>query len=138
MALCLPNVHAASHVHRRHVGIDSRRDQNIPFLYSLQNCSPSVRIALSPRQRPQTQNRILQRVDDKNALTVLAFFCIVAFFTAFGIIMLVLDGVDPETSFGLIACMMNNVGIAFRAAGPTDSFAFLSNYSKIFPQAGCC
>jgi trk system potassium uptake protein TrkH len=70
-------------------------------------------------------------VDDKTALTVLSFFCIVAFFTALGIILLVLDGVDPETSFGLIASMMNNVGIAFRAAGPTDSISFLSNYSKI-------
>ncbi|MBX9744701.1 MAG: TrkH family potassium uptake protein, partial [Chlamydiales bacterium] len=64
-------------------------------------------------------------IDDKNALTVLAFFCIVAFFTVLGIICLVLDGIDPETSLGLIACMMNNVGVAFRAAGPTDSLTFL-------------
>ncbi len=71
-------------------------------------------------------------IDDKNALTVLSFFCIVAFFTAFGVIAFVLDGIDPETSFGLMACMMNNVGIAFRAAGPTDSLAFLSNTSKLF------
>lgn len=70
-------------------------------------------------------------IDEKNALTVLAFFCIAAFFTALGVLFLVLDGIDPETSFGLIACMMNNVGIAFRAAGPTDSFAFLSSASKI-------
>lgn len=71
-------------------------------------------------------------IDDKNALTVLAFFCIIAFFTTFGVILFVLDGMDPETSFGLVACMMNNVGIAFRAAGPTDSLAFLSNTSKLF------
>ncbi|MDP1608365.1 MAG: TrkH family potassium uptake protein [Chlamydiales bacterium] len=70
-------------------------------------------------------------IDDKNALTVLAFFCIVAFFTVIGIICLVLDGIDPETSLGLIACMMNNVGLAFRAAGPTDSLTFLSNFSKL-------
>ena len=70
-------------------------------------------------------------VDDKNALTVLAFFCIVAFFIVLGTVALVLEGLDPETSLGLIACFMNNVGAAFRAAGPTDSFVFLSAFSKI-------
>lgn len=70
-------------------------------------------------------------VDDKNALTVLAFFCIVVFFTAIGTISLVFDGIDPETALGLIACFLNNVGIAFRAAGPTESMAFLSPFSKI-------
>lgn len=70
-------------------------------------------------------------VDDRNALTVLSFFCIVAFFTILGTVSLVLDGIDPETSLGLIACFMNNVGLAFRAAGPTGSFAFLSLFSKL-------
>lgn len=70
-------------------------------------------------------------VDDKNALTVLSFFCIAAFFVVLGTAALVLDGIDPETSLGLIACFINNVGIAFRAAGPTDSCLFLSNFSKL-------
>jgi trk system potassium uptake protein TrkH len=70
-------------------------------------------------------------VDDKNALTVLSFFCIVALFTALGAMFLVLDGVDPETSLGLIASLLNNVGVGFRAAGPTNSLAFLSPLSKI-------
>jgi trk system potassium uptake protein TrkH len=70
-------------------------------------------------------------IDDKNALTVLSFFCIVALFTIIGTISLVLDGVDPETSLGLMACLLNNVGIAFRAAGPTESLGFLSPLSKI-------
>lgn len=70
-------------------------------------------------------------IDDKNALTVLSFFCIVALFTIVGTFSLVLDGVDPETSLGLIASFLNNVGIAFRAAGPTDSLCFLSPFSKI-------
>lgn len=69
-------------------------------------------------------------IDDKNALTVLSFFCIAAFFAILGTVLLVLDGIDPETSFGLISCFMNNVGLAFRAAGPTDSFAFLSPLAK--------
>lgn len=70
-------------------------------------------------------------VDDKNALTVLAFFCIVIFFTVLGTIVLVLDGIDPETSLGLIAALLNNVGMAFRAAGPTESLCFLSPFSKV-------
>ncbi|PIS02338.1 MAG: potassium uptake system, Trk family protein [Chlamydiae bacterium CG10_big_fil_rev_8_21_14_0_10_42_34] len=70
-------------------------------------------------------------IDDKNALTVLSFFCIIALFTIIGTFSLVLDGVDPETSIGLIACFLNNVGMAFRAAGPTESMAFLSPFSKI-------
>jgi trk system potassium uptake protein TrkH len=70
-------------------------------------------------------------VDEKNAQTVLAFFCIVILFAVFGTVLLVLDHIDPETSLGMTACFLNNVGAAFRAAGPTDSFAFLSIFSKI-------
>jgi trk system potassium uptake protein TrkH len=70
-------------------------------------------------------------IDDKNALTVLSFFCIVAFFTILGTASLVFDGIDPETSLGLIASFLNNVGLAFRAAGPTESMALLSPFSKI-------
>lgn len=70
-------------------------------------------------------------VDDKNALTVLAFFCIVVFFTTVGTLSLVFDGIDPETALGLIASFLNNVGIAFRAAGPTESMALLSPFSKV-------
>ena len=71
-------------------------------------------------------------IDDKNSLTVLAFFCIVAFFTIFGTVSLILDQVDPETSLGLMGCFLNNVGAAFRAAGPNDTFAFISPLSQIF------
>ncbi len=70
-------------------------------------------------------------IDDKNALTVLAFFCIVALFTIVGTMCLVLDGIDPETSLGLMASFLNNSGLSFRAAGPTESLAFLSPFSKI-------
>lgn len=70
-------------------------------------------------------------VDDKNALTVLSFLCIVALFTIIGTVSLVLDGIDPETALGLIASLLNNVGIAFRAAGPTESLCFLSPFSKL-------
>ncbi len=70
-------------------------------------------------------------IDDKTALTVLAFFCIVLFFTIIGTFSLVLDGVNPETALGLTASLLNNVGIAFHQAGPIESLAFLSPFSKI-------
>ncbi len=69
-------------------------------------------------------------IDDKNSLTVLAFFCIVAFFTVLGTVILILDGVDPETALGLMGCFLNNVGAAFRSAGPNDSFAILPPFSE--------
>jgi len=68
-------------------------------------------------------------VDDKNALTVLSFFCIVGFFVVFGAASLVIDGIDPETSLGLISSFLNNVGIGFR--GAESSLSFLSPLSKI-------
>lgn len=71
-------------------------------------------------------------IDDKSAQTVLSFFCIIAFCALVGTVLFVLDGVDPETSLGLVACFLNNVGASFRAAGPADSFAFLSTSSKVF------
>ncbi|MFN4175072.1 MAG: TrkH family potassium uptake protein, partial [Parachlamydiaceae bacterium] len=37
------------------------------------------------------------------------------------------DGVDPETALSLVACMVNNTGMTFRAASPIDSCAFLSD-----------
>jgi len=70
-------------------------------------------------------------IDDKNALTVLSFFCIVGFCIVVGTSTLILDGIDPESSLGLMACFLNNVGAAFRAAGPTGSFAFLTDPAKI-------
>ncbi|HSX10486.1 MAG TPA: TrkH family potassium uptake protein, partial [Chlamydiales bacterium] len=84
--------------------------------------------------RPESVRKLYigkTEVDDKNALTVLAFFCIVAFFTVLGTISLVLDGIDPGTSLGLIGCFLNNVGLAFHAAGPTESLGFLSPFSKL-------
>jgi trk system potassium uptake protein TrkH len=69
-------------------------------------------------------------VDDKQALTVLGFFCIVLIFTVLGTFLFILDRIDPETSLGLVACFMNNVGCAFRAAGPTETLGFLSNFDK--------
>lgn len=84
--------------------------------------------------RPDTVRKLFlgkSEIDDKNALTVLVFFCLVVFFVVVGATLFIFDGVDPETSIGLISCLLNNVGIAFRAAGPLESLAFLSPFSKL-------
>lgn len=65
------------------------------------------------------------------ALTVLCYFTIVAFFTILGTFILTWDGIDPETACATIACMINNVGLGFRMAGPSESFAFLSNFALV-------
>ena len=70
-------------------------------------------------------------MDDKDRRTVLAFFCIVLFASVTEIALFVLDQIDLETSLGLVASFLNNMGTAFRAAGPTDSLAFLSPFSKL-------
>lgn len=70
-------------------------------------------------------------IDNSVAMTILCFFMVAATLTILGTFLLVLDGVDPETSLTSIACMLNNVGFAFREGGPTESFAFLSNFGKL-------
>lgn len=72
-----------------------------------------------------------RELDDRTISFVLTFFFIAMGFTALGVLLLVMNGIDPETSLGGIACMMNNVGFGFRAGGPAYSFAFLPDFSKI-------
>ena len=84
--------------------------------------------------RPDTVRRFragATLLDNRVAMTILCYFMVVACFTIGGIFILVLDGIDPETSLSTMACMLNNVGIGFRAAGPTSSFAFLTPLGKI-------
>ncbi|MCH9627770.1 MAG: Trk system potassium uptake protein TrkH [Chlamydiales bacterium] len=70
-------------------------------------------------------------IDNRTATTVLCFIMVSAFLAILGTFLLVLDGVDPETGLSTVSCMLNNVGIAFRMGGPVESFAFLSNWSKL-------
>jgi trk system potassium uptake protein TrkH len=72
-----------------------------------------------------------KEIDTKTEVTVLTFFAIVVLFTALGVCILVLNGVDTESAMGAVACMVNNIGLGFRAGGTTQSFAFLPPLSKI-------
>jgi len=72
-----------------------------------------------------------REITDKTAITVFVFFAILIVFAVFGTFLMVLDGVDSQTAMTLVASMINNNGLSFYAAGPTESCAFLSNFSKI-------
>lgn len=73
-----------------------------------------------------------REVDYSVAIMVLCFFLTLTFVSVLGTFVYIIDGCDPETALGLVACMINNTGIAFRMAGPLDSCAFLSNFSLAF------
>ena len=66
------------------------------------------------------------------ANTVLCYFLIITVLSAVATLLFTLTGIDPETALATTACMINNIGIAFRMGGPTESFAFLSPLMKIF------
>lgn len=72
-----------------------------------------------------------QFIDSGIASTTLVFFLILVFTSVLGIFFYIADGIDPETSFGLIACMVSNSGLSFNVAGPMDSCAFLSDFSLV-------
>jgi len=72
-----------------------------------------------------------KEIDTSVAINVLCYFFLAIVLSVLGTFLYALDGIDPETSIGLTACMMNNTGIAFRQAGATHSFAFLTNSSLL-------
>lgn len=70
-------------------------------------------------------------IDTQTGLTVLCYIMIAFSLTVIGTFLLVWDGVDPESSLTTIASMMNTMGFPFKSAGPTESFAFLSDFGKM-------
>lgn len=84
--------------------------------------------------RPDTVRKLKigsSEIDPSKANTVMAFFCIALFSVLVGTVSYIMNGIDPETSLGLVACMLNNIGMAFRAAGPANAFNFMSDFSKL-------
>ena len=72
-----------------------------------------------------------REISDKTILSVLVFFAIMIVLAVMGSFLLVVDGIGPMTSFGVIACMMNNAGLIFGGSALTESCAFLPTLSKI-------
>ncbi|MBS0621861.1 MAG: TrkH family potassium uptake protein [Verrucomicrobia bacterium] len=64
------------------------------------------------------------------ALNIFSFFFIAISLALLGTFLLVLDGVDLESALSAIACMQNNIGLAFRAGGPAETFAYLTTFGK--------
>lgn len=69
-----------------------------------------------------------RRVDPDTATLVLCFFLTLISMSVLGVFMYILNGLDPETAIGLVACNINNSGFSFRMAGPTSSCAFLTDF----------
>lgn len=69
-----------------------------------------------------------KEVDHNAIVMALCFFVLIISVSVAGALLYVLDGVDPETSLGLVGCMINGTGLAFRVAGPLGSCAFLSDF----------
>ena len=72
----------------------------------------------------------MQEIDSKISTTVLVFFAIVIISAVVSTLVFTFDGIDPETAVSVVASSLNNIGFALRAAGPTQSFAFMSDFSK--------
>ncbi len=72
-----------------------------------------------------------REVDDNSLIMVLCFIVVMVLVSVSGIFLYVIDGIDPETAIGLVASMINCSGQSFRAAGPKESCAFLSNFGYV-------
>lgn len=69
-----------------------------------------------------------KEVDFHTASMVLSYFAIILSISVISTLIYVFVGIDPETSISLVGCMINNVGLVFRAGGPNWSCAFLSDF----------
>ncbi|GAB4189562.1 MAG: TrkH family potassium uptake protein [Simkaniaceae bacterium] len=72
-----------------------------------------------------------KEVPQQHVINVFCFMAILIIVAALGTLLFIFNGIDFATAFGLIACAINNVGFAFRAAGPEGTCAILPIFSKI-------
>lgn len=70
-----------------------------------------------------------QEIDINSVNTALCYLLIVVIVAVVSLFIYVANGMDPGTSLGLVTGMINNTGLTFRAAGPTGSCAFMSDFS---------
>ncbi len=82
--------------------------------------------------RPETIRKFKvgdKEIDSSSTTLLFTFFLLCVFCSVLGTFLYVLNGEDPETAIGLVACMVNNTGMSFRAAGPTGSCAFMNDFA---------
>lgn len=70
-----------------------------------------------------------KEVDISTTRNLFCYFVLCVFCSVLGTYLYVLNGEDPETAIGLAACMINNIGLAFRIAGPKFSCAFMDDFA---------
>jgi trk system potassium uptake protein TrkH len=68
-------------------------------------------------------------VDKKIIMNIVGSFVVFALITVAGTIIMSFFGMDIQTSFGIVAATINNIGPGLGNVGPTDNYAFV-------PQAG--
>lgn len=82
--------------------------------------------------RPKMVRRLLiegREVDEGAMFMVLTFLLLLLACATLGTFIYIMDGLDLESAFATVACMINCTGLSFRAGGPGGSFAFLSDFS---------
>lgn len=85
--------------------------------------------------RPDTVRNLRigdREVDNNSSILVLCFFLTVISVAVLATFIYILNGIDPQTAIGAVACMLNNTGAAFKMGGPTEGFAFLTDFGLMF------
>lgn len=80
--------------------------------------------------RPQKVEKISiggREVDNNAAMMALCFLAILSAISVGSTVLFIANGIDPSTSLSLVACMINDTGMSFGMAGPTESLAFMTN-----------
>lgn len=67
-------------------------------------------------------------VDSGASVMVLSYFGIIIAISVFSTFIFTMQGLDPETSLSLVTLLINNIGMGFRMAAPSESLAFLSDF----------
>ncbi len=84
--------------------------------------------------RPETIRSLTlgkKEIHAQNIINVFCFVAVLIVIAAGGTMLFVFNGIDFATAFGLVGCSINNVGFAFRAAGPEGTCAILPFFSKL-------
>ncbi|MDN3508141.1 MAG: TrkH family potassium uptake protein, partial [Simkaniaceae bacterium] len=72
-----------------------------------------------------------KEISNDSLFNTFNFFWTIIIIATFGMMLLIFDNIDLETSISIIGCCMNNTGLAFRAVGPEGTFAILSPFAKV-------
>lgn len=81
--------------------------------------------------RPETVRTMrtsYRTISEETSFKSLVFFVLIIAISVASTLLFIMDGLDPESSLTLVGCLINNIGFAFRAYGPMQSCAFLSDF----------